>query len=514
MQNPTPATSPDEFFTVAVIGAGFGGLGTAAALKKTGIDDFVVFERAADVGGTWQANTYPGAQCDIPSILYSFSFASNPEWSRLYPLQPEIQSYLRTVADRFDITPHIRFSTEVTDASWDDDAGIWVIEAGGRRVRARFLVAALGPFSEPSVPAIPGLATFEGPQFHSARWDHTFDPEGKRIAVIGTGASAVQFIPRLQPNAEQLKVFQRTPTWIMPHPDRPIGGTQRKMFAVAPATQRAARAGFNLVQEALVPGFVYKPALLKAMEAVARAHLRRQIRDPELRAKLTPAYRFGCKRPTFSNAYYPALAAPNTSVITDSITEVGPQWIRTADGGEHEVDAIVFGTGFTMTGHPGLARIHGRDGADLAGHWGSDANAYLGTMVSGFPNMFVLLGPNSALYTSQVVTIEAQVRYLVDAIVSTLAAHADTIDVDPRVQERFIGEVDRKLAGSVWNSGGCSSYYLSPTGRNFTFWPGFAWQFQRRTARVDLRDFRLTRRGHVAIHAGEPLLDRAEEVTR
>ncbi len=483
--------APPRRVRVAIIGAGFGGLATAIALKRAGIDDFVVLERAGDVGGTWQVNTYPGAQCDIPSILYSFSFAPNPHWSRLYPLQPEIHDYLRRCAKDFGITPHLRLRHEVRDAAWDDAAAQWRVRTDRGDWTAQILVGAIGPFSEPAVPDLPGLSRFRGTTFHSSAWNHGHDLVGRRIAVIGTGASAVQIIPRIQPVAERLTVFQRTPTWIMPHPDRPLTDRPQRLFERAPTVQRMARTGWDLLQEALVPGLVRRPWLLKGMEAVSRAHLHRQVRDPRLRAMLTPSYAFGCKRPTFSNTYYPALAAPNAEVVTDAIREVSPTGVVTADGTEHEVDTIVFGTGFRMTDHPGFGRIRGRGGRSLAEVWDGSPRAYLGTTVAGFPNFFLMLGPNSVVYTSQVVTIEAQVAHILSCLTAMDRSGLSTIEVREEAQDGFVRDVDRGLRRSVWNTGGCRSYYLDTTGRNFVFYPGFNRRFRARTRQVDLADYHL-----------------------
>jgi cation diffusion facilitator CzcD-associated flavoprotein CzcO len=474
---------------VAIIGTGFSGLCTAIELKANGIDDFVVLERADELGGTWQANTYPGAQCDIPSIIYSFSFAPNPQWTRLFPLQLEIRDYLRRCADQFDVTEHIRFRHDVLDAVWDDDTQTWILDTSHGTIHAQYLVAAVGPFSEPATPKIPGLATFEGAVFHSASWNHDEDLTGRRVAVIGTGASAVQFIPHLQRKVLHLSVFQRTPTWILPHPDQPIGPTQKAIFGRVPFTQRVVRRATNLLFESFVPGFVYRPAFLKIFEAIARTHLRHQVTDPHLRQRLTPEYHLGCKRPTLSNAYYPALTQPNVDVITDGIIEVRKNSIVTADGTEHHVDTIILGTGFQMTEHPGLGRIRGRSGDSLNQVWSGDPKAYLGTVVSGFPNLFIPMGPNSLNYNSATVTIEAQAHYILSCIHAAEKQGIRAIDVRPEVQEAFVDRVDRRMQTSVWNSGGCGSFYLSDSGRNIAWWPWFAWQFARRTKRVDLDDF-------------------------
>ncbi|NLU83678.1 NAD(P)/FAD-dependent oxidoreductase [Rhodococcus sp. HNM0569] len=482
---------------VGIIGAGFGGLGTAIRLRQEGIDDFLVFERADEIGGTWQANTYPGAQCDIPSILYSFSFAPEPRWSRLYPLQAEIKSYLEMCTDRFGIRSRLRLGHEVTRAAWDDDAQRWCIDTDRGSWTADVLVAAMGPFSEPAVPKLPGLDTFAGTVFHSAQWNHEHDVTDRRVGVVGTGASAVQFIPRLQPKAGHLTVFQRTPTWIMPHPDRPIHRAVQRLFARVPGVQKAARRALDLVQESLVPGLVYRPALLTGAAAVGRRHLRRQVSDPALREALTPSYSFGCKRPTFSNAYYPALAADNVDVVTSGIASVEENAVVTDDGRRHEIDTLVFGTGFELTGNSGFGTLVGRDGRTLAEQWaGGEMKAYLGTTIENFPNMFMLLGPNSVVYTSQVVTIEAQIDYVLSAL-AVLGEHdLGSLEVRADVQQDFVERTDDVLAGSVWNSGGCSSYYLSPSGRNFTFWPGFNASFRRRMRALDVADYRVRPRSH------------------
>lgn len=474
---------------VVIIGAGFGGLCTAIKLREQGITDFVVLERESDVGGTWHVNTYPGAQCDIPALLYSFSFAPNVEWSRLYPSQPEIQTYLRDCAERFGVLPHIRFDCEVREARWDEARQRWLVDSTDGAIEAQFVVAGFGPFSAPSIPRFEGLETFGGKSFHSAHWDHGHDVTGRRVAVIGTGASAVQFIPKIQPQVAELLVFQRTPIWVSPHPDRPTGPVLRRIWRNLPGAQWASRQAIAALFESLVPVLSKHPSLTAGLERSARGHLRRQVADPVIREKLTPQYKFGCKRPTFSNAYYPALTAPNTRLVTEGIDRIAPEGVVTTDGAVHEVDTIIFGTGFEVTRHPFGGRVIGRDGKTLADLWGGDPQAYLGTVVSGLPNFFIILGPNSAPYTSAVVTIEAQVHYIVDCLNRTAAQDISTIDVRPGVQRAFNEELDRALRGSVWAVGGCQSYYIADSGRIISFWPGYAAQFKRRTQRVDLADF-------------------------
>lgn len=482
-----------ERHRVAIIGAGFGGLGTAIQLARAGIGDFVILERADAVGGTWQANTYPGAQCDIPAVLYSFSFAPNADWSRLYPLQRELQAYLAGCVERFGLADRLRLNTEVLDASWQEAQQVWRITTSNGVVEAQILVGAIGPFSAPSVPSLPGLGSFAGEVFHTADWNHGYELAGKRVAVIGTGASAVQIVPQIQPAVAHLTVFQRTATWILPHPDQPLTGAAGRIFNTVPGLHRLARAGVDLVQEFMVSGMVYRPALLKSFEALGRGHLFRQVRDPNMRAQLTPGYAFGCKRPTFSNSYYPALAAPNAELVTDAIVEICETGVRTADGRLHEVDAIVMSTGFNLTGHPGFDLIHGSDGRSMAQVWQGDAKAYLGITVSGFPNCFQLLGPNSSSYTSAVVTLEAQIAYVVSCLEQMDKRGLASIDVRPEAQEAFVAEVDKGLAGSVWNAGGCASYYLNDVGRNFTFFPGFTFAYRHRTHKFDEQNYLTTR---------------------
>lgn len=491
-RRPGPVALPHV--RVAVIGAGFGGLGTAIRLKQTGIDDFVVLERADEVGGTWQVNSYPGAQCDVPSLIYSFSFAPNPEWTRLYPLQGELQEYLHRCAVDFDVLPHIRFGTEVTDASWDDDAQLWRIATSTGDLTATVLVGAIGPFSSPSVPDLPGLDSFAGTVFHSQAWNHEHDLTGERVGVIGTGASAVQFIPQVQPKAGQLTVFQRTPTWILPHPDRPVGALTQCLYRRVPGAQAAARKAWELSFEALVPGFISEPRLQKPLELLARGLLRKQVKDPQLRARLTPSYAVGCKRPTFSNRYYPALTADNATVVSDGIVEVTPRGIVTADGTEHELDTIIFGTGFKMTDHPGFDLIHGRDGSSIGDRWrASEPAAYLGTTVHNFPNLFLVLGPNSGVYTSAVITIESQVHYVLEALRRMDEGDLSSLEVTAAAQQEFLDWADEGLSRSVFLTGGCQSYYLSPTGRNFTHYPGFSSTFKARTSTIDLDHYAVRR---------------------
>jgi cation diffusion facilitator CzcD-associated flavoprotein CzcO len=476
---------------VAIVGTGFSGLGMAIRLREQGVEDFLVLERAADVGGTWWNNTYPGCACDVPSHLYSFSFAPNPDWSQTYSTQPEIRDYLRGVAERFDLRRSIRFGVEVRQASWDEDAQRWEVETSDGRLRARVLVAGMGPLTEPRIPELPGLDSFEGPVFHSARWDHHVELTGKRVAAVGTGASAIQFVPAIQPKVAQLHVFQRTAPWVVPHTNRPIRDWERRLFRRVPAVQRALRGAIYAARESLVLGMVKHPRLMRVLERGARRHIERQVPDPALREKVTPTFTLGCKRILPSNRWYPALGKPNVELVTGGIAEVRRNAVIGADGVEREVDAIVFGTGFHVTDMPIGRQVRGRGGRLLEDHWEGSPRAYFGTAVNGFPNLFILLGPNTGLgHTSVVYMIESQIAHVMQAIGALRQSGAGTIEVRADAQARFNEEVDARMQATVWNSG-CASWYIDRTGRNATLWPDWTWRFRRRAARLDPADYEL-----------------------
>jgi cation diffusion facilitator CzcD-associated flavoprotein CzcO len=486
--------APPTEVDVLIVGSGFSGLGAAIRLKQEGFEDFVVLERGDEVGGTWWFNTYPGCACDVPSHLYSFSFAPNADWSETYSKQPEIREYLRRCADEFDVRPHIRFGHTVTYAEWDEDARRWDVETSEGPFRARVVVAGMGPLFEPKIPDIPGLETFEGKVFHSARWNHDYDLEGKRVASIGTGASAIQYVPAIQPKVERLHVFQRTPPWVVHHTNRPITRIEKRLYRAFPALQRIVRGGIYTARETLVLGFVKRPRLMRLLERAARLHIRRQIADPEVRRKVTPDYTFGCKRILPSNAWYPALDQPNVELVTDGIREVRPHSIVSSDGVERPVDAIVFGTGFRVTDMPAARQIRGRDGRLMHEAWEGAPRAYLGTAFPGFPNLFMLLGPNTGLgHNSMVYMIESQIAYLLGALREMEANGIETIEVSREAVERYNDELQERLDGTVWNTG-CSSWYLDDTGRNVTLWPDWTWRFRQRTARFDPAPYAIQKR--------------------
>jgi cation diffusion facilitator CzcD-associated flavoprotein CzcO len=457
----------------------------AIRLKQAGRDDFVIFERASDLGGTWRDNTYPGCQCDVESNLYSYSFAPSPTWSRTYAPQAEIWDYLRACAARFGLGEHIRCQHEVQSATWDDSAARWRIETTRGPFSADVLVAAVGPLSEPSLPAMPGLDEFPGPVFHSAAWDHDVDLTDKRVAVVGTGASAIQFVPRIQPRVGRLSLFQRTPPWVLPHRDRPVRGFARALYRAVPGWQGLVRAGVYWSRELFVRPFM-KPSPNSLPERLARSHLEKQVADPELRARLTPRYAIGCKRILISNDYYPAIQKPNVELITDEIREVRGRSIVTTDGDEREVDVIILATGFRVTEMPFARRVTGRDGRCLADQWSGSPAAYRGTAVAGFPNLFFLLGPNTGLgHTSVLVMVEAQLRYVMGCLGHLERSGMAALEVRREAQDAFNADVQSRLRDTVWNAGGCRSWYLDPTGRNTTIWPGMTWPYVRLLRRFD-----------------------------
>lgn len=478
-----------------IVGAGFAGLCAAIRLEEDGERDFLVVEKGPDVGGTWRDNTYPGAACDIPSQLYSFSFAPNPEWSMSYSPQPEIQAYLRGVAQRSGTLDRFAFDTTFDDARWDEAAGRWTVRitgpAGSRTLTATTLIVGAGGLSEPRLPDIEGIETFQGPLFHSARWDHDVDLAGKRVAVIGTGASAIQIVPELQQLLEStgghLDVYQRTAPWVIPRNDRQYGGLERRALRRLPWLGRLYRAGIYLAHEAYVPGFTIEPKIMLPAEKAARLNIRKGIADPDLRRRVTPQFAIGCKRILRSNSYYPALAADNVELVTDRVAKVTGDALVTTDGTERPVDVLVVATGFYTTELPVTEHITGTAGQTLADVWRQGGMAaYKGTTVPGFPNLFMIVGPNTGQgHTSMVFIIESQVAYIRDAV-RTMRTRAWAA-VEPRASafRRWNTDVQRRMKRTVWIRGGCQSWYLDEHGRNTTLWPKSTITFRRELARFD-----------------------------
>ena len=477
---------------VVILGTGFSGLGMAIRLKQQGYENFVVLEQASDIGGTWRDNTYPGCACDVPSHLYSFSFAPNPDWSRTYSPQREIWDYLRRCAKHYGIMPHILWNTRLQEASWHETDQCWHINTTQGQLTANNLILGNGPLSEPSFPLIPGIDLFKGVKFHSAQWNHDYDLTAKNVAVIGTGASSIQFIPKIQPQVRHLSLFQRTPPWILPRNDHRIPSWQRAMFHLLPFTQRLVRTRIYLRLELIALGFVYRKNMLEGAMRLALNYLDKQIKDPALRAELTPHYTIGCKRILLSDDFYPALTQPNVEVITDKIREIKAHSIVTHNGLEHQIDAIIFGTGFHVTDSQLPHTIYGRDGQSLAQHWPDGSSAYLGTTVTGFPNLFLLIGPNTGLgHNSMVYMIESQLNYISDCLATMHRRNLSSVEVLPEIQQAFVAEIQKRLHDTVWASG-CKSWYLDANGHNTTIWPGFTFEYRRRTRHFDQRHYALT----------------------
>ncbi|HWO60641.1 MAG TPA: NAD(P)/FAD-dependent oxidoreductase [Umezawaea sp.] len=485
---------------VVIVGTGFSGLGMAIELKRTGRNDFVVLEKASDLGGTWRDNQYPGCACDVQSHMYSYSFELNPNWSRSFAEQPEIWAYLQGVADKYGLRRHIRFNTEFSGARWDEDTKVWHISTGtGDTYTARSLVLGVGALHIPNVPELPGVERFRGKVFHSARWDDSYDLAGKKVAVVGTGASAIQFVPKIADRVESLEIFQRTPPWIMPKADRPISEREHKVFKRVPFAQRVYRDFVYWTRESTALGFAVNPKIMKLAQRIAKRHMAHQVPDRALRGKLTPDYTMGCKRVLISNDYYPALSRPNVDLITDGIAEVRENSVVDSAGVEHEVDAIIYGTGFHVIDAFGYLSITGKDGRDLAKEWREQGiQSHYGITVAGFPNFFFLLGPNTGLgHNSVVFMAESQIKYVSQCL--AMLDRADEVEVRPEVQRRFNEEIQRKLSRGVWTEGGCQSWYLDAQGVNRTIWPGFTWRYWMRTRKVRADDFVLSSKARVPV---------------
>ncbi|SPF47809.1 conserved hypothetical protein [Candidatus Sulfopaludibacter sp. SbA4] len=485
-----------EAVEVLIVGAGFSGLCMAIKLREAGIESFLILEKAEEIGGTWWANRYPGCACDIPSHLYSFSFDRNPDWSRMFAGQPEILRYLKDSAQRHGILPHIRLNTALREATWDDRNQVWhAIAADGLRIDARVLVSGMGALHVPRYPELNGLESgfdcFRGPAFHSAEWDSSVNLEGRNIVVIGTGASAVQLVPQIAPQAGKLYVFQRTPAWLLPRPDHPISERRRQWFRRVPGATWAFRTFLFWRLEMFVGGFLGNRWVRQLGEKQARRHLEKQIADPKLRAALTPDYQFGCKRVLISSDFYPALTRPNVELVTAPIAEVRAHSIVTADGAERPVDVMIYGTGFRATEILRGIRIVGRGGVEIHDAWEERISAFLGITVSGFPNFFLLLGPNTGLgHNSVVLMIEAQVRYVMSCLRLMRRRRETVMEVRESSQQGFAAEIRNRLRGTVWESGGCRSWYLDPrTGESPALWPGSVVAYQWRTRAVSSKDY-------------------------
>jgi cation diffusion facilitator CzcD-associated flavoprotein CzcO len=481
----------DHTYSTLIIGAGFTGLGAAIKLQKAGVTDIVILERSDRVGGTWRDNTYPGAACDIPSLLYSFSFAQNPNWSRTYSSGNEIREHIEKLADNYDLGRLIRFATEVSGLAFDEAEGVWTIETThGDQYRARTVVLASGPLADSSFPDIRGIDTYEGQKILSSKWNHEFDFTGKRVAVIGTGASAVQIIPELVKQAAFVKVFQRTPGWVMPRPDFSTPKAAKTLFTQLPATQQAARGALFWGHEIMATGLVWNTPVTSLLAKVGKAHLRLTVKDAWLRRQLTPEFTPGCKRMLMSSDYYPALQAKNCKLIDWPIATLSPVGLRTSDGIEHHVDAIVFATGYDVHLDGPPYPVEGLGGRSLKEEWANGAQGFKSASAHGYPNLFFMTGPNSGPgHNSLLVYVEAQLDYAVTGITTILDNDLRFLDVRREIQDRYNERIQKRLQSTTWMTG-CTSWYLTKDGFNASMFPGFATQYLRQMRNFRLGDYR------------------------
>ncbi len=476
---------------VAITGCGFAGLGMAIECKRAGIDDFVVLERSSELGGTWRDNHYPDCACDVPTPLYSYSFAPNPRWSHLYARSGEIRAYLEDCADRFGVRDHLRFGAEVTGAHWDEERQRWTVLVGGEpALTADFVVGGFGGLNRPVYPDIPGLEQYQGALFHSAQWDHDVPLAGRRVGVIGTGASAIQLIPRVAGEASQVTVFQRTPPWVVPKLDRRITRAEQTLYARLPITQKLLRGVIFAITESVGIAITRYPRLLKIGEAWSRRHMRKAIRDPQLRETLTPSYRLGCKRILPSNDYYPALARENVTVQSAGIDRIDGATVIAGDGSKHEVDVLVCGTGFRIEEVFAHLDIRGRDGLTLTEAWAGGIEAHRGSTIAGFPNLALLSGPNTGTgSTSQVYMIEAQIHHVLEILRTLAERGAATIEPTSAAQADYNAWVQQRMRRTVWLTGGCNSWYLDEEGVNRTLYPGPSSEFWRSLRKVSVDEY-------------------------
>lgn len=476
-------------YRVVIVGCGVSGIACAEKLLKSGITDFAILEKAGRVGGTWRDNTYPGCGCDVPSSLYSFSFNLNPQWSRAFAPQPEILCYIEHTVERLGLKRFIHMQTELLSSHWDAGKQQWVVKTNQGEIRAQFIVFAAGPITKPAIPAVPGLDNFDGEVFHSARWNHGCYLAGKRVAVIGTGASAIQFVPEIQPIVRQLYVFQRTPAWVFPRPNRHISKLERRLRDRFSQIDRIERTLIDKGLLAINYGLLH-PWVFKLIEPQAKALLALQVRDPELRKKLTPRFTIGCKRMLFSNDYYHCLQQPNVELLASALTRVTDKTVVGAQGEIRNVDTIIFGTGYDVTRPPIADRIYCPGGELLANRWQREGpEAYLGTTLKDLPNAFLMVGPNILVYSSFIGIAEWQSGYIADAIVKASRHKIKTIRMSADYSHRYNKRVQRDLQGTVWNSGGCSSYYLDEQGRNFAAWPWTVPALREKLQRFDMENY-------------------------
>lgn len=476
--------------SIAIIGTGFAGIGLAIQLKNAGISNFTLFEKADDVGGVWRDNTYPGAACDIPSHLYSFSFEQGQSWANRFGKAHEIHQYLRYCAHKHDLHGHTRLNTEIVSAEYDTGEGAWLLRTStGALHSAQVMIAAVGQLNRPSYPAFKGSDNFTGKTFHSARWDHSYDLTGKRVAVIGTGASAIQFVPEILPRVAHLDVYQRSAPYVLPKPDKQYPKIERALFRRIPLLQKLDRGWQYSYHELRQLALNTRLNETSVVEYLFHRHLSKSVKDEIFRKRLIPNYPIGCKRILISNNWYGAIVDPKVEVVSDDIAEVLPRGIRTRDGKEREVDAIIYGTGFAATDFLAPMKITGLNGLSLKQAWAEGAEAYLGLAVNGFPNMFMLYGPNTNLgHNSIVYMLESQINYILDAIQTLQSNGLKSLNVRNGVQDAFNKEVQRRMKSTVWAQG-CDSWYQTAAGKNTNNWPGFTFEYRNRTKHIDLDDY-------------------------
>src|SRR5215207_10701763 len=467
-------------------------MGAAMKLRESGREDFVILEKAHDVGGTWRDNTYPGCECDIPSHMYSFSYELNPEWSKSFSGQDEIWAYMRKVANEQGIRPYIDFGVEVTGASWDEDRKLWTVRTrSGEDYEARVVVAGVGGLHIPNIPEIEGAGSFEGPTFHSAQWDHSVDVKGKKVVVIGTGASAIQFVPIIAQEVEELTVFQRTPPWVLPKKDKPTPEWRKKVFETVPGAGRAYRNALYWTLESRAIAFNGHLNFLPIAERIVKRYLEKKIPDPELRAKLTPHYRLGCKRVLQSNTYYPTFLRDNVELNTDGVAEIVKDGVIDSNGVKHDADVVIYGTGFHVIDAFDYLDIKGRNGVDLATQFREGGvETYMGMTINGFPNLYFMLGPNTALgHNSVVFMIEQQTKFIIRMLAEMDWRGAVAAEPTEEAQMAFNEEIQRLVEKGIWTQGGCTSWYLDSQGKNRTIWPKFTFQYWWETRKVNAPDF-------------------------
>lgn len=497
------AATPAHIYDTFIVGAGISGIAAAIRLDQVGYSNYKIIEKASRVGGTWRENTYPGCGCDVPSSLYSYSFAPSAKWSHLFARQPEILNYLEEVSEKFDVNSRIEFNNELLNAEWDEARQLWVMDTSNGQYLSRTVVFATGPITEAQIPRLDGLDTFTGEMFHSARWNHDYDLTGKRIAVIGTGASAIQFVPQIQPLAKALYVFQRTAPWVVPKPDTDLGDWSKSVIAKYPAIQKNWRKAVALSLNAINFG-LRNPAVLKPVGEVFKQVLKAQVKDPELRKNVMPNFTIGCKRLLFANNYYPALQADNTTLIPHGLVKVEGNTVIAANGERHEVDVIIWGTGFEVSHPPIGKRVKNEKGQVLSDLWkNSSPEAYLGTSIENTPNAFLVLGPNVLVYDSFIGLAEAQLDYIVDGLQKIKSGNIAKLNIKPDVLKAHNDKVQKHLKTTVFNSGGCKSYYLDANGRNFAAWPWSLKQLKVRLKQLNLDDYQVTYASDIAPPAAQ-----------